>query len=105
MPCPPRRRKHTDLGNGAVGVYPSQPGRRRCPPPREATTMSDTPPDRLSNDPRSPHFNEELLSKGVGIRFNGQEKTNVEEYSVAEGWIKVAAGRSRDRFGNPMTSW
>ena len=60
-------------------------------------------PDRLSLDPRSPHFNEELLSKGVGIRFNGAEKTNVEEYCVSEGWIKVAAGRSRDRFGNPMT--
>ena len=65
--------------------------------------MSDTPPDRLSLDPRSPHFDAELLKRGVGIRFNGVEKTNVEEYSVSEGWIKVAAGRSRDRFGNPMT--
>ena len=60
-------------------------------------------PDRLSLDPRSPHFNEDVLSRGVGIRFNGQEKTNVEEYCVSEGWIRVAAGRSRDRFGNPMT--
>ena len=60
-------------------------------------------PDRLSLDPRSPHYDEEILSKGVGIRFNGNEKTNVEEYCVSEGWIKVAAGRSRDRFGNPMT--
>jgi len=60
-------------------------------------------PDRLSLDPRSPFFDGELLSKGVGIRFNGTEKTNVEEYSISEGWIKVAAGRSRDRFGNPMT--
>lgn len=65
--------------------------------------MSDTPPDRLSLDPNSPHFNAELLQRGVGIRFNGNEKTNVEEYSVNEGWIKVAAGKSRDRFGNPMT--
>lgn len=65
--------------------------------------MSDTPPDHLSLDPRSPHFNAELLQRGVGIRFNGVEKTNVEEYSVSEGWIKVAAGKSRDRFGNPMT--
>ena len=65
--------------------------------------MSDMPPDRLSLDPRSPHFQAELLGRGVGIRFNGQEKTNVEEYCVSEGWIKVAAGRSRDRFGNPMT--
>jgi Protein of unknown function (DUF3297) len=60
-------------------------------------------PDRLSLNPRSPHFDEEVLSKGVGIRFNGNEKTNVEEYCISEGWIKVAAGRSRDRFGNPMT--
>ena len=65
--------------------------------------MSDTPPDRLSLDPRSPHFDAELLKRGVGIRFNGVEKTNVEEYSVSEGWIRVAAGKSRDRFGNPMT--
>ena len=68
--------------------------------------MSDTKkplPDRLSLDPRSPHFDQDVLLQGVGIRFNGQEKTNVEEYCVSEGWIKVAAGRSRDRFGNPMT--
>ena len=65
--------------------------------------MSDTPPDRLSLDPRSPHFDETKLSRGVGIRFNGVEKTNVEEYSVSEGWIRVAAGKSRDRFGQPMT--
>ena len=60
-------------------------------------------PDRLSLDPRSPHFNEDILKRGVGIRFNGQEKTNVEEYCVSEGWIRVSAGRSRDRYGNPMT--
>jgi hypothetical protein len=60
-------------------------------------------PDRLSLDPRSPYFDEELLQNPVGIKFNGQEKTNVQEYCISEGWIKVAAGRSRDRFGNPMT--
>lgn len=60
-------------------------------------------PDRLSLDPRSPFFDQELLGKGVRIRFNGREKTNVEEYCISEGWIRVAAGRSRDRFGNPMT--
>jgi len=60
-------------------------------------------PDRLSLDPRSKHFDEEVLRHGVRILFNGNEKTNVEEYSISEGWIKVAAGRSRDRFGNPMT--
>ena len=64
---------------------------------------TDTPPDRLSLDPRSPHFDEDVLSRGVGIRFNGQEKTNVIEYCVSEGWIRVAAGKSRDRYGQPMT--
>ena len=67
-------------------------------------TETDKPlPDRLSLDPRSPFFDEDLLERGVGIRFNGQEKTNVEEYCISEGWIRIAAGRSRDRFGNPMT--
>ncbi len=65
--------------------------------------MAEPLPDRLSLDPRSPFFDEELLGRGVGIRFNGQEKTNVEEYCVSEGWIRVMAGRSRDRYGNPMT--
>ena len=68
--------------------------------------MADEPndmPDRLSLNPRSEFFNEEVLGRGVGIRFNGQEKTNVEEYCISEGWIRVAAGRSRDRHGNPMT--
>ena len=65
--------------------------------------MSDTLPDRLSLDPRSPFYDEEVLGRGVGIRFNGAEKTNVEEYCISEGWIRVMAGRSRDRHGNPMT--
>jgi len=65
--------------------------------------VTDTPPDRLSLNPRSPHFDAELLRRGVGIRFKGQEKTNVEEYCVSEGWIRVAAGRSLDRHGQPMT--
>ena len=65
-------------------------------------TKSDFP-DRLSLDPRSPYFDGDILQKGVRINFNGVEKVNVEEYSISEGWIRVAAGRSRDRFGNPMT--
>jgi len=65
--------------------------------------MTDTLPDRLSVNPKSPHFDEKLLERGIGIRFNGTEKTNVEEYCVSEGWIRVAAGKSLDRFGNPMT--
>jgi hypothetical protein len=67
------------------------------------TDVSDTPPDRLSLDPRSPYFDEALLNRGVGIKFNGQEKTSVIEYSISVGWIRVVAGKSRDRFGQPMT--
>ena len=65
--------------------------------------MPDTPPDRLSLNPRSPHFDADLLQRGVRIRFKGKERTDVEEYSVSEGWIRVAAGRSLDRYGQPMT--
>ncbi len=73
------------------------------PDKADTANQSDQLPDRLSLDPRSPWFDQPILERGVGIRFNGQEKTNVEEYCVSEGWIKVAAGRSRDRYGNPMT--
>jgi hypothetical protein len=59
-------------------------------------------PDRLSVNPASPFYNEELLQREVGILFNGKEKTNVEEYCISEGWIKVTAGSAKDRFGNPM---
>ncbi len=65
--------------------------------------MTVTPPDRLAANPKSPHHDAALLERGVGIRFNGVEKTNVEEYCVSEGWVRVAAGKSRDRFGAPMT--
>ena len=65
--------------------------------------MSDDLPDRLCNDPRSPFYNEAVLKRDVGIRFNGVEKTNVEEYCISEGWIRVAAGNAKDRAGRPMT--
>ena len=74
-------------------------------PPETLKTdaMTDSPPDRLSNDAQSPYFNAEVLARDIGIRFNGVEKTNVEEYCVSEGWIRVAAGKALDRFGNPLT--
>jgi hypothetical protein len=65
--------------------------------------MTDSLPDRLSTNPDSPYYDEALLSRGIGIRFNGAEKTNVDEYCVSEGWIRVAAGKAKDRAGNPMT--
>ena len=64
--------------------------------------MSDTPPDRLSVNPDSPHYDADLLERGIGIRFKGVEKTNVEEYCISEGWVKVPAGKTLDRKGNPL---
>ena len=66
-------------------------------------TPSATPPDRLSADPDSPYYNEEAMERGVGVRFKGVDKTNVEEYCVSEGWVRLTAGNAKDRFGNPMT--
>ena len=65
--------------------------------------MSDTPPDRLSNDPNSPYYDADALARDVGIRFKGVEKTNVEEYCISEGWIRVTVGNAKDRYGNPLT--
>ena len=67
------------------------------------TDPTATLPDRLSIDPRSPHFNAEVLQRDVGIRFKGVEKNNVEEYCVSEGWIRVQAGSAKDRYGRPLT--
>ncbi len=64
--------------------------------------MADELPDRLNVNPKSPHYNEEILKRNIGIRFNGAEKHNVEEYCVSEGWIRVAAGKAVDRHGNPL---
>jgi hypothetical protein len=69
----------------------------------KAPAMTDTPPDRISMSPRSPFFDEALLQRGIGIRFKGKERRDVEEYCVSEGWIRVSAGRSLDRYGQPMT--
>ena len=65
--------------------------------------MSDALPDRLSTNPASPFYDNDVLMRGVGIMFNGEEKTNVDEYCVSEGWIRVTAGKAVDRKGNPLT--
>ncbi|MDJ0389231.1 DUF3297 family protein [Roseomonas sp. E05] len=65
--------------------------------------MTDTPPDRLSSNPRSPYYDAALLERGIGVRFKGAEKTNVEEYCVSEGWVRLTVGTTLDRKGNPMT--
>jgi hypothetical protein len=65
--------------------------------------MTDTLPDRLSSDPSSEFYDAALLERGVGVLFKGAEKTNVEEYCVSEGWIRVQAGKAKDRKGQPLT--
>ncbi|HEV2081064.1 MAG TPA: DUF3297 family protein [Brevundimonas sp.] len=65
--------------------------------------MSETPPDRLSVDPDSPHHDADVLARGVGVRFKGEEKTNVEEYCVSEGWVRLAVGNRVDRRGKALT--
>ena len=65
--------------------------------------MSDTPPDRLATDPDSPYYDAEVLARNVGVRFKGEDKTNVDEYCVSEGWVRLAVGNSKDRRGKQLT--
>ena len=65
--------------------------------------MSDVPPDRLSVDPKSPFYDEAVLARGIGVRFKGHERDDVEEYCVSEGWIRAPVGKTRDRKGNLLT--
>ena len=67
------------------------------------TDADASPPDRLSNDPDSDYYEPDLLERGIGVRFKGRERRDVEEYCVSEGWIRVQAGKARDRYGNPLT--
>jgi hypothetical protein len=72
-------------------------------PPDQPESALPAMPDRLSVDQSSPFYNADLLTRGVGVRINGAEKTNVEEYCISEGWIRVPAGKARDRHGNQLT--
>jgi hypothetical protein len=65
--------------------------------------MSDTLPDRLSINPKSPYYDADLLARGVGVRFKGEDKTNVDEYCVSEGWVRLSLGDKVDRKGDPLT--
>jgi len=70
---------------------------------RDPNPMTDTPPDRLSVNPNSPFYDEQLLGRGVGVKFKGVDKTNVDEYCVSEGWVRLSVGTTVDRKGNPIT--
>jgi hypothetical protein len=82
---------------------PSPEAENPAPPVGDPAVLADVPPDRLSVDPRSPFFDGEKLKRGIGIRFKGTQRHNVEEYSVSEGWVRVQAGKSLDRKGRPLT--
>jgi hypothetical protein len=69
----------------------------------EIPTQTETLPDRLSADPGSPFYDQDLLTRGVGVRFKGEDKTNVEEYCVSEGWVRLSLGTKVDRRGKPLT--
>ena len=69
----------------------------------EQTSGPDLPPDRLAISPRSPFFDQDVLMRGVGIRFKGTVRTNIEEYCISEGWVRVQAGKTMDRHGQPLT--
>ena len=68
-----------------------------------ASSGSDVPPDRLAINPASAHFDGDKLRRGVGSRFKGAVRTNVEEYCISEGWVRVQAGKTMDRHGQPLT--
>lgn len=76
------------------------------PMTEETNTQADkpqTPPDRLAIHPGSEHFDADVLGRGIGIRFKGTERTNIEEYCISEGWVRVQAGKTVDRKGRPLT--
>jgi hypothetical protein len=72
-------------------------------PAPAAATGPDVPPDHLAISPRSPHFDADVLQRGVGIRFKGSVRTNIEEYCISAGWVRVQAGKTMDRHGQPLT--
>jgi len=65
--------------------------------------MTDTPPDRLAINPASPFHQADLLARGIGVRFKGAERTDVDEYCISENWIRVSLGKKVDRKGQPLT--
>lgn len=87
---------------GARAIVNLEPGASPCDLPGMSEKTSDTPPDRLSVNPDSPYYDADVLQRNVGVRFKGQDKTNVEEYCVSEGWVKVPSPKTVDRKGKPL---
>ncbi len=81
---------------------PRQAGHNRGMDTQQTPALPPPLPDRLAVDPASPHYVAAVFEHDVGIRFNGRERRDVEEYCISEGWIKVAAGKTVDRRGRPL---
>ena len=96
-----------ELTSAAITLEPRSMSEDEISSPAAAATPAtdgpDVPPDRLAINPKSPWFNEDLLRRGVGIRFKDVVRTNVEEYCISEGWVRVQAGKTLDRKGLPLT--
>jgi hypothetical protein len=67
------------------------------------TETTDLPPDRLAVDASSPFHDPAALARGVGVRFRGRDRTDIEEYCISESWVRVQAGKAMDRHGKPLT--
>ena len=87
------------LRDGKPGPAMLEPPVRLC----ECAAMTDTLPNRLSTDPDSPYYDADILARNVGVRFKGEDKTNVDEYCVSEGWVRLTVGKTLDRHGRPLT--
>jgi hypothetical protein len=92
-----------ELTSAAITLEPNPMSEDANSSPVADQSGSDVPPDRLAINPKSPWFNEDLLRRGVGIRFKDVVRTNVEEYCISEGWVRVQAGKTLDRKGQPLT--
>ena len=93
----------SELTSATITLEPHAMSEDENSSPVAANGGSDVPPDRLAINPASPWFNEDLLRRGVGIRFKDVVRTNVEEYCISEGWVRVQAGKTLDRKGQPLT--
>ena len=81
----------------------TDPVAEEAAPAADAPPVADTPPDRLANNPASAFYDEAVLARGIGIRFKGIERNNVDEYCISENWVRVSVAGSRDRHGQPIT--
>ena len=68
----------------------------------DTNITADAMPDRLSTDPKSPHHIAAVFERDIGIRLNGKDRSDVAEYCISEGWVKVPAGKAVDRKGHPL---